>query len=304
MLRVSRQDLRGHNRDYSEESAYFDLAGGALRLGNRAFLASIYATQPLLRLEDNTFTIGLSSATSSGVMTTSTAAREAVGGIALSYGSETARVGVAGEWRHRDDRYETKLESGAPTAGTTSLSFSGDGFGASLGARAKFVPFANHPLTVGVAYRFVPSLDLKGDQTSDLTVGSSTASIAVTRSSSWESGGSASWEVTPAFHALVSVGGHGAQRYEAWGVSRGSGSEWSLAGDYHDARDPFALRFGFGAEQQSGTPEPRAGRVGLGFSWLMDSTTLDLGVEHLTLQRPGEPNSTDDRVLLSLIQKF
>jgi hypothetical protein len=36
----------------------------------------------------------------------------------------------------------------------------------------------------------------------------------------------------------------------------------------------------------------------------MDSTTLDLGVEHLTIQRFDQPNSNEDRVLLSLTQTF
>src|SRR5882672_8631881 len=80
MLRVSRQDLRGQNRNYSEQAAYFDLAGGALRFGHGAFGGALYAKQPLVRLEDNTFTIGLLPSTQPGVLTTSTAAREFIGG--------------------------------------------------------------------------------------------------------------------------------------------------------------------------------------------------------------------------------
>jgi hypothetical protein len=304
LLRVSRQDLHGQNRDYSEQSGYFDLAGGALSFQHGALGVSLYAQQPLVRLEDNTFTLGLLPSAQPGVFTTSTAAREFIGGLAVSLGNEAMRFGAAAEWVRRDDRYETKLDSGSPSAGTTTTDFAGDGVGVNVGTRLRFVPREHHPLVVGGGFRFLPSLQLTGHQTSDLQSGLTTATVATTRSASWQGGLSSSYEVTPAFHALAAFGGHGEESYDAWDVTRGIGSEWALAGDYHDARDPWTFQFGFGQEQQDGTPEPRAGRVSLGFGWLMDSTTLDLGIEHLTIQRPGEPNSTDDRVLLGLTQTF
>ena len=89
-------------------------------------------------------------------------------------------------------------------------------------------------------------------------------------------------------------------------IGRGSASprdpaaEWKLAGEYHDARDPWTFRFGGGQEQQSGVPEPRAGVYALGLGWRFKHSNVDFALTHRTLQRPGEPTSYDERVLLGI----
>ena len=203
MLRVSRQDLRGQNRNYSEEAAYFDMAGGALRFGHGAFGGALYAKQPLVRLEDNTFTIGLLPSAQPGVMTTSSAAREFIGGLALSLGNDHARFGVAGEWVRRDDRYQTTPAERRRTSTT-----SGDGVGAtSACGSVHAAPAAS--VTVGGGLGFPPALmfrgppDCRSPERPHHRDGGDPAQLEL------EGGLSASYEVNSAFHAPAAFGGHG-----------------------------------------------------------------------------------------------
>jgi hypothetical protein len=36
----------------------------------------------------------------------------------------------------------------------------------------------------------------------------------------------------------------------------------------------------------------------------MDSTTLDFGVVHRTIERAGQPDSSEDRILFGFVQTF
>jgi hypothetical protein len=77
-----------------------------------------------------------------------------------------------------------------------------------------------------------------------------------------------------------------------------------VGGVFHDARDPWTLRFGVGQEQQNGVPEPRAGSLGLGFGYDWEGIVLDLGILHRGIERPGHPRSYDDRVVGSVTVEF
>jgi hypothetical protein len=158
--------------------------------------------------------------------------------------------------------------------------------------------------SLGAGVRYLPELELTGDETLGSASGTTTNPISTRRAAGWEGGVSARYVVTDAFHALISAGGKGAQKYEGWGVTSGEGFEWKLAGEYHDQRDPWTLRFGLGQEQQTDVPEAHSGVVGLGFGFQFETTQIDLGVVHRTFKRSDHANSTEDRIVASLVQRF
>src|SRR4249920_89047 len=58
LQRVNRQDLRADNRDFDEESAFFDIAGAWIGAPIGPVMISAYGFQPGLRLESNAFSRG------------------------------------------------------------------------------------------------------------------------------------------------------------------------------------------------------------------------------------------------------
>jgi hypothetical protein len=302
LLHVSRQDLRAEHRSYEETSAFLEAAGGTFSAEGGTIGVALYGYQPVLRLEDNAFLTG-SQVGPSGSVKSNTDAREFRGGLAASLGRGRLRFGFAGEWTHRADHYERTEDTGAPAPSTYLTDFSGEGFGGQAGVR---VSFGEGPgaLTMGAAVRYVPELELTGEETLGSASGTTTNPVSTRREAGWEGGLSARYSVTDAFHALGSAGGKSAQKFEGWGVMSGEGFEWKLAGEYHDRRDPWTLRFGLGEEQQSDVPEPRSGVVGLGFGFQFESTQLDLGLVHRTFKRGDHATSTEDRIVASLVQRF
>jgi hypothetical protein len=281
LISISRQDLRGDNRSYDEQAAFFDAAGASVAGAAGAFTFALYASQPVVRLEDNAFTSGTQPSSQPATVESHTSAYERRAGFAAGFGTERWRVGAALEWTGRDDEYTVKSTSGAPTSGTTTTTFSGDGIGGQLGARLKLGAGSPGTVEIGAAFRRIPEIAVDGEQSADLVAGSTTTPLAATRSASWEGGAAIRVTATPAFRVLGSLGGH-----------------------YHDARDPWSFRFGGGFEQEDGVPEPRASVLGIGGSWIMDTTTIDLGLTHRRLERPGQPDSGDDRVVLGIVQRF
>jgi len=79
---------------------------------------------------------------------------------------------------------------------------------------------------------------------------------------------------------------------------------WGLAGEFHDARDPWTLRLGFGQEQQDKVPEDRASVLGLGFGWALEHSRVDFGVVRRGIHRSGKPTSFDDRVVFGATASF
>ena len=302
LFHVSRQDLRADHRNYSETSAFFDAAGGSFSLEKGNVGVALYGYQPVLRREDNAFVTG-SLIGPSGSVKTNSDAREFRGGLALSLGRGPARFGIAGEYTHRTDHYERTEETGAPAPFTYVTDFSGDAAGGQAGARVSFGK-GERSLTLGGAVRYMAELELTGTETLSSASGTTVNPLSTRRDAGWEGGLSARYVVTDAFHVLGALGGRTEQKYQGWGVVSGRGFEWKLAAEYHDERDPWTLRFGLGQEQQDDVPEPRAGVVGLGFGFRMESTVLDIGLLHRSFERADSPTSTEDRILLSLVQRF
>uniref|UniRef100_A0A832I475 Uncharacterized protein n=1 Tax=Eiseniibacteriota bacterium TaxID=2212470 RepID=A0A832I475_UNCEI len=307
LLRVSRQDLRREHREVDEQPVFFDAGGVWAVLGAGPVAFALYGYQPLLRLEDNAFVRGRGTdptvppATVAG----NASARELRAGFAASWGGARARVGAAVEWTQRQDRYEVTETSGSPASGTTSAEFSGGGAGAQAGAWARVRGDGGAgTVDAGLAARWVPSLTLDVTLAEDLLSGSSSGESETTREGSLEGGLSLRWAATEAFHVLASASGRGEERWEGWGLARGAGSGWRVAGEYHDRRDPWTVRFGYGVDEERGVPEPRASLLGLGLGWQLETTRLDLAIAHRSVRRPGEPNSSDDRVVISVVQAF
>jgi hypothetical protein len=302
LVRVSRQDLRADNRNYDEQPAFIDAAGGWFGWASGRFGLALYGYQPELRLEDNAFSRGTDLA-SPGTVQSNMAAREFRAGLALSVAFGRVRVGVAPEWTSRSDHYERR-ETGGPIPQTWMADFSGDAVGGQAGFRASFGRDSAGTFALGGGLRRLTELTLEGDERDVLVTGRRTIPISVARAAGWEGGLSLRWSATESFRVLAAAADRTRQEYVGFDVTRGAGTEWKVAAEYHDRRDPWTVRFGFGSELETGVPEPRAGVVGLGFGWIMESTVLDVGVVHRSFERTGHPASAEDRVVVSLVQTF
>ncbi len=303
LYHMSRQDLRAFNRSVSEQSAFFDGAGAWLgtRLGGVGLFG--YFNQPVLRLEQNAYLAG--PVDGSVPIENSATVREMRGGLGVSAAWRRVRLGVAGEWTQRDDDYTTTDKSGLPTSGTTETSFSGGAFGGQAGARAELGPASGAgQVTVGAALRWVPQLQVDGTQTSDLVTGFSSSAVSATRGGGVESGISARYAPTAQVRLTGGAGLHTTQVWDGFGVTRGGGTRWGLGLEFHDARDPWTLRLGLGQEAQRGTPEPRAGNVGIGMGWVIDTTVLDLALARRTFAHLGGASSYEDRALAQVTVLF
>ncbi len=309
ILHVSRQDLRADHRSYEEQSAFFDAAGGFFSLQRGGLGLALYGYQPVVRLEDNLFLTG-SILGPSGSVQSNSSAREFRGGLALSLGPGRWRFGVAGEWTQRVDHYQRTEQTGGPAYPTHTADFSGGALGGQAGFRLS-TGEGQGAFTLGGAARYIPELELTGEEVITITdagtmaiTSTTTTPIATLREAGWEGGLSLGYGVTDAFRALVAAGGRTAQAYQGWDVQSGSGAEWKLAGEYHDRRDAWTVRFGLGQEHQTDVPEPRAAVVGLGIGLQLESTQVDFGVVHRSFKRADHPASVEDRVVLSLVQRF
>lgn len=304
MLHVSRQDLRAANRNYDETPAFFDGAGFSVALPTRGPLAfSLYAFQPVLDKEANAFSRGTGTPDPGNPPASiegNASARELRAGGGASYGIGAVRLGAAVEWTRRDDTYEIIERSGNPLAGTQRLELSGDGIGFQIGGRFTRAAEGAGGLSIGVGIRRVPALTLDAALSEDLLGGFSDTTFQAVREAGWEPGASARLAVSPSFRVLAALGGRTAQRWEGLDVAAGRGWEWKLAGEFHDARDPWTLRFGLGQERRSNTTEPRTDVLGLGFGWAFTWGTVDGGLSHRTIDRDAAPNSFEDRIVLTV----
>src|SRR5689334_17601677 len=105
-FRVSRQDLRAENREFSDEAGYFDLAGAWAGLPLGRFEVAAYVADPELRLEDNAYTVGRTFQPGlSATVTNHASSRELRAGAAASTGIGRARVGAALEWTHHAEDF-------------------------------------------------------------------------------------------------------------------------------------------------------------------------------------------------------
>lgn len=303
LYHVSRQDLRGLNRSYSEQSAFFDVAGGWVRFGSGSLAGFLYGHQPVLRLEENAYLTGPLGGSPAPVEN-SASSRELRAGGGVSWGRSWWRVGVAGEWVRRDDAYLTEDKSGSPSAGEFEANFSGSAVGGQAGARVELGPEGVGHLTVGGGLRFVPELEVDGTQTAILVGSTTTGTLTAVRESGYEAGVSARWTATSQLRVVGGVGGRTTQEWEGLGLTRGGGIRWGIGVDFHDTRDPWTLRFGLGQDTERGVREPRSGAVALGFGWNMEGTVVDIGVARHSFSHLEGATSFDDRVLLSLVFSF
>ncbi len=300
LYRVSRQDLRGLHRSFSEQSAFFDAAGGWVAHRSGALALFAYGHQPVLRLEENAYLTGPLSGSPAPVENSATS-REARAGAGLSWGRGQWRVGVAGEWVRREDAYLTVDKSGSPLAGSSEVRVTGSAVGGQAGVRLELGPAGVGHLTVGGGVRWVPELEMDGTRVANLTAGgSSSGTVLATRESGIEAGGSARWVATEQLRVVAGVGGRTTQAWEGFGVTRGGGVRWGLGLDFHDARDPWMLRFGLGQDTERGVREPRSGVIGVGFGWTIESTLLDFAVSRHSFSHQSGATSYDDRVLLTV----
>jgi hypothetical protein len=294
--RVKRQDLPA-DYEYDEIKGYLDLAGGWLSLPVRGVGVTLYAFEPVLRFEDAAF------ATREDVLpprtfTATSSARELRAGLALSCALLGARLGAAVEWTRREDSYDFNVIQGGTQPGLSHVDFSGDGIGFQAGARVPVAP----AFVLGGALRYVPSLDLGGQQT--IEAGDLVQPVSATREAGWEGGVSARWSVSEAFRVLASAGGSTAQAWDGFGVSVGRAVSWSSGLEYKEPGQPWVFRFGLGQEQQIGVPEPRAAVYALGLGWTADALQLDLGVLRRSFEHAGKAASYDDRVVAGVTVGF
>lgn len=292
--RVKRQDLPA-DYDYDEIAGYLDLAGGWLSLPVRGVGVTLYAFEPVLRFEDAAFTTR-EDVLPPGTFTATSSARESRAGLALSGALSGARLGAAVEWTRREDSYD--LDEVQPQQGLRHVDFSGDGIGFQAGAR---VPVAS-AIVIGGALRYVPALDLAGQQT--IEAEDLVQPVSATRDAGWEGGVSARWSVSDALGVLASVGGGTAQAWDGFGVSVGRAVSWSSGLEYEEPGQPWTIRFGLGQEQQVGVPEPRAAVYALGLGWKADALRLDLGILRRSFERAGKAASYDDRVVAGVTVGF
>jgi hypothetical protein len=155
-------------------------------------------------------------------------------------------------------------------------------------------------MVVGVAARYLPELELDGDQVFATLVRDTTLPVAARLESAVEFGGSVRYGLGEALDLMAGAGTTSERGWSGFSVTTGRTTTWSIAGAYHDPAEPWTVRLGIGQERQSGVPEPSAGLIGIGFGWRWQETGLDLGVLHRSIDRVDQPTSFDDRVVVTL----
>jgi len=296
--RTSRQDISSTNRDFDQTFGYIDIVGASLSLPTGKWGLVLYGWQPVLRLEEQTYTTGPQ--ISPAEVRQLDSQREIRGGAAISRSFGAYRAGVSGEWVHRDDNYETHLQSGDPLAGDQVTTFSGDGYGASGGVTYEKDPDQLHGIWVGAAAHYGAEIPLTGTVDQHLAAFDTTWAFDVTRGSEFSGGLSARMTVAPSTRVLLGLSGRSGQTWDGFGIETTSGTGWSTGLDWKDEELPWGARFGVGQEWNSGALEERAGLFSVGFTYVSKGLVMDLGLLHRNLKREGFPNSADDRAVLTV----
>jgi hypothetical protein len=295
---TSRQDISSVNRDFSQTFGYIDLAGFSLSVPAGKWGLVLYGWQPVLRLEEQTYTTGPQVAPAE-VRQLDTQ-REMRGGVAVSRTFGAVRAGVSGEWVHRDDNYETHLQSGDPLAGDRVTTFSGDGYGVSGGLLYEKDPDKVRGIWVGASARYGGEIPLTGTVDQHLAVGDTTYGFDATRGSEWSGGLSARMTVSPATRVVLGLSGRSGQSWDGFGVETTSGGGWSAGLDWKDDELPWGARFGVGQEWNPGALEKQAGLLSIGFTYVSGTLVMDVGLMHRNLEREGFAHSSDDRAVLTV----
>jgi hypothetical protein len=307
-LREDRQDLHSENRQFDGGQGTIDFGSGAITAPLPFRLAlSVYAYPAEARSEDVAFYAGLGTDPSqpSALVTAKTDTRETRAGAALArelFGA--LRLGIAVETTHRSDDWTRTLESGAPESGTYHTDWKGDAVGGQAGFRWTHGDSAGRALVLGGALRYLPELEVKGENTTDLLVGSTDSSVTTRRASGWEGGVSVAWRFVPTARVIAGFGARTAMAWSDLDATSGRWSNGALAFDYHDPDTPWTLRAGFALDQQSDVVEERAGTLGLSFGWDFTGVRVELGGIHRSIHRSNLPTSYQDRVLLGFTADF
>jgi len=297
LQRTSRQDLSSQNHDFEQTFAYFDLAGLSLSLPVGKWGLVLYGWQPVLRLEEQTYTTGpiLAPAQVNQLDTQ----REIRAGGAVSRGFGGLRLGVAGEWVHRDDKYEVHEQSGVGPEGIVT-DFKGDGYGVSGGLTYQKDPDKVMGYTLGGAVHYSNDIPLTGTVDSHLVVADTTYDFTATRGSEWSGGLSARMMVSPATRVVLGLSGRSGQKWDGFGLETTSGGGWSAGLDWKDDELPWGARFGVGQEWNPGALEKQTGLLAIGFTYVSNGLVMDLGLMHRNLDREGYAHSADNRVVVTV----
>jgi hypothetical protein len=300
--RVSRQDLASKNRDVVQNTGYLDLAGLSLSLPIRSWGLVLYGWQPVLRLEEQSYSAGpLVSPAQIRQLATQ---REVRGGAAVSHDLRAVRLGVAGEWVHRDDSYETHEQSGSPSAGDRVLQFNGDAWGGSAGITWSKDPDSTWGSWVGAALHYTSDIAVTGTSESHLLNLDTTLVVAATHQAEWSGGVSTRVTVAPSTRVVGAISLRTGYDWQGFDFGTSGGTGWSLGLDWKDPELPWGARFGVGQESNPGAVEPKAGLVSAGFTWVSGDLVIDVGLMHRNLRREGSPNSADDRAVASVKLAF
>ena len=297
--RVSRQDLTSSNRDVDQNVGYPDLAGGYLSLPVRGWGVVLYAWQPVLRLEQQAYSQGPIAAPAA--IDQQAMQRELRAGLALSRGfGEDLRFGVAGEFVHRDDSYETHERSGSPSAGDRVLEFSGDSFGIGAGFAYARDPDQPWGSWVGGAVHYGSELEVSGTLDEQLVSGSNQLAFTAKRDAEFSGGASARVTVAPATRVVAGFSARSGADWNGFDFGTGAGASYGIGLDWKDAELPWGARFGVGQESNPDAVEKKAGLLSIGFTWVSGDLVFDLGLLHRNLARAGFPSSADDRAVGSV----
>lgn len=296
--RTSRQDISSQNRDFNQTFGYLDLVGLSVSLPTGQWGLVLYGWQPVLRLEEQTYSAG--PFVSPAEVRQLDTQRELRGGAAISRGFGAFRAGVSGEWVHRDDNYETHINSGDPLAGDRVVGLSGDGYGMSGGLVYQKDPDQVRGLWVGASARYGAEIPLTGTVEQQLALGDTAYDFDATRGSEWSGGLSARMTVAPATRLLVGLSGRSGQAWDGFGFETTSGGGWSAGLDWKDEELPWGARFGVGQEWNPGALEDQAGLLSIGFTYVSGTLVVDLGLMHRNLAREDLAHSADDRAVMTV----
>jgi hypothetical protein len=301
--RVSRQDISSQNRDFEQVTGYPDVLGARLALPAGGFGITLYAWQPVLRLEEFQFSAG--PLANPAALRLLTSQREVRAGAAVSRGFGAIRMGVAGEWTRRDDAYETHEQSGDPLAGDRRIELAGDGFGGSVGIAWEKDPDRPWGSWFGAGIHYGSELALSGSYSgvNDVPGGvatDTTYALDVTREAEWSGGVSGKMAIAPATYFVAGLSFRSGAEWKEFGFGTSTGASWSVGLDWKDPELTWGARFGFGQEKSPGAMEEKAGLIGVGFTWVLgEDIVLDAGLLHRNLANGDAPRSSDDRVTVS-----
>jgi hypothetical protein len=300
--RVSRQDISSQNRDFEQVTGYPDLLGARFSTPVGGFGVTVYAWQPVLRLEEFQFSAG--PLANPAALRLLTSQREIRAGAAVSRGFGHVRLGVSGEWSRRDDFYESHEQSGNPLAGDRRIELAGNSFGASAGVAWEKDPDRPWGSWFGAALHYAPELSLTGTYEGVNDVPGGVASdtsyaLDVTRESEISGGISGKVAIAPATWFTAGLSFRSGADWKEFGIGTSTGASWSVGLDWRDPELPWGARFGVGQEKNPGALEEKAGLIGVGFTWGSGDFVIDAGLLHRNLAHRDLPRSSDDRVTLS-----